>query len=133
MDQRPFRSQGNLNHFKINTNQLTTTKAAVLQVPIGFCDDEIQIMEADVRLPMHYTPAVGSFISHRITKGRIRINWWGLDLQTQKVILSLDIGVCYEDLTPDEWLRTNPRWHIAKDPILTIKRKDDDESWDTDM
>jgi len=63
MDQRPFRSKGNLNHFHVNTSKLTNTKAAILQVPVAFSGEEIQIVESDVRLPLHYTPAVGSFMT----------------------------------------------------------------------
>ena len=133
MDQRPFRSNGNLNHFHMNTSKLTNTKAAILQVPIGFSGEEIHIVESDVRLPLHYTPAVGSFMTEPVTRCRIRINWWGLDLLTQKIIISLDVGVCHEDETCQEWLSHNPKWRIAEDPILTVKRKDDDESWETDM
>ena len=64
----------------MNTGKLTNTKAAILQVPIGFSGEEIHIVESDVRLPLHYTPAVGSFITEPVTRGRVRINWWGLDL-----------------------------------------------------
>ena len=78
MDQRPFRSKGNLNHFHMNTSKLTNTKAAILQVPVAFSGEEIQIVESDVRLPLHYTPAVGSFMTEPVTRGRVRINWWGL-------------------------------------------------------
>ena len=137
MDQRPFRSKGNLNQFHMNTNKLTNTKAAILQVPIGFSGEEIQIVESDVRLPLHYTPAVGSFITEPVTRGRVRINWWGLDLATQKIVISLDVSICHENETCDEWLGQNPKWRIAEDPILTVIPKDDipkneDESWEAD-
>ena len=137
MDQRPFRSKGNLNHFHMKTGKLTNTKAAILQVPIGFSSEEIHIVESDVRLPLHYTPAVGSFITEPVTRGRVRINWWGLDLATQKIIISLDVSICHENETCDEWLSHNPKWRIAEDPILTVIPKDDipkneDESWKPD-
>ena len=91
MDQRPFRSKGNLNQFHMNTGKLTNTKAAILQVPIGFSGEEIHIVESDVRLPLHYTPAVGSFITEPVTRGRVRINWWGLDLATQDQLQVIDL------------------------------------------
>ena len=137
MDQRPFRSKGNLNQFHMNTGKLTNTKAAILQVPIGFSGKEIQIVETDVRLPLYYTPAVGSFITEPVTRCRIRINWWGLDLATQKIVISLDVGICHENETCHEWLSHNTKWRIAEDPILTVIPKDDipnneDDSWETE-
>jgi len=98
---------------------------AFVQMPVKLYEDVIEIVEAEITLPIWYQPAAGHQLITELVKGALPLSAVFFDCARDTIVLISAAAAFNATQTLDEWLTDNPKWVRPKLPLFTLEKPND--------
>jgi hypothetical protein len=95
---------------------------AYVQMAVELHNKTLEIVEAEIVLPLFYRPRPGDYLYHRLVNGLMPVGLVFFDGTRDTVVLTL-VGCAYDYTAKlDEWLKERPEWYKPAVPFIVEKK-----------